>query len=575
MVAASLQFALGATPAAAASAALPTCAPSIATGSFFSLAVKSDGTVWSFGSDNSFQLGNDPVTSANQSSPVKVLGLGGTGQLSGVVGVAAGGNASLALAKDGSVYAWGQNSNGQSGDNKAADPTKVPVKVHGPGDVGFLANIVGIAEGRYHSLALKNDGTVWAWGRNLYGQVGDNTNTDANERDTPVQVHGPGDSGFLTGVVAVGAGNYSSYALKADGTVWGWGLNDNGQLGDNTITERDTPVQVHGPGDVGMLTNIIQIAPQRHQVTALRNDGTLWAWGSDTDGELGNGDTTKADEHTPVQVVGEGGTGFLTGVVSVGEAGHHTMAVKANGEVWDYGRNSNGQLGDDKANGNTAEITPVHVKGLGGTGFLGGVESLIGGDHFGLAVRNDGSLAGWGENFAGQLGDASTTERDHPVLVDQSTGLTAVAGSCLAVTNVQAASTSCASGVNVTLTGQGFLGATSVKFGSTEATSFKVVNDQRIDAVSPTDDPGRTLVTVTTPRGTSVDGEQSRTPQAVAPLATTTDHSVCAAVIPTLPKAGGPVPLSPLPGLVMLALALLLGAGTVVQLNRRSSSDGL
>jgi alpha-tubulin suppressor-like RCC1 family protein len=552
MVAASLQFALGgATPAAAASAALPFCAPSIATGSFFSLAVKSDGTVWSFGRDFDFQLGNDATTAANQSSPVQVLGVGGTGHLGGIVGVAAARSASLALAGDGSIYAWGLNSNGQSGDNKTNDPNKSPVKVHGPGNVGVLTSMVGIAEGAYHSLGLKSDGTVWAWGRNNDGQIGDNTTTDANERDTPVQVHGAGNSGFLTGVMAIGAGNYTSYALKSDGTVWGWGLNDNGQLGDNTVTERDTPVQVHGPGDVGFLANIVQIAPQRHQITALRNDGTLWAWGSNADGELGdNGLLT--ERHTPVQVVGEGGTGFLTGVVSVGAAGHSTMAAKANGEVWDWGRNSSGQLGDDKAA--NPEKTPVHVLGFGSTGFLGGVESMIGGEHFVLSVRNDGSLASWGQNDSGELGDASTSERDHPVMVDQSTGLTSVAGSCLGVGAVQAASTSCAGGVNVTLTGQGFLGATAVMFGTTAATSFTVVNDQLINAVSPTTNPGATDITVTTPRGTSA--------------ATAADTFTCVAA-PTLPNAGGGIPQSPIPGLALLALATLLAAVTAIQLKTR------
>jgi IPT/TIG domain/Regulator of chromosome condensation (RCC1) repeat len=171
------------------------------------------------------------------------------------------------------------------------------------------------------------------------------------------------------------------------------------------------------------------------------------------------------------------------------------------------------------------------------------------------AARTDGSLASWGQNNGGQLGDASTSERDHPVLVDQSTGLTSVAGSCLRVGAVQAASTSCTGGVKVTLTGQGFLGATSVKFGNTAATSFQVVNDQRIDAVSPTTNPGATDITVTTPRGTSA--------------ATAAGIFTCATP-PTLPQAGGGLPQSPIPWLALLALAMMIAAAAAVHLKTRA-----
>ena len=519
----------------------------IAGGIEHALAVKADGTVWAWGSDFRYQLGDTVAASpSDQDAPVKVLGAGATGQLSNAVAVAAGGFQSMALLANGTVYGWGDNAYGQSGDNKTADPTRSPSQVHGPGNVGFLTNVVAISEGRYHSLALKADGTVWAWGRNNDGQLGDSTN--GTERDTPVQVHGVGDSGFLGGVIAISTGNYHSVALKADGTVFAWGLNDNGQLGDNTIVERDVPVQVKSPDGLGVLSNITAIAANRHQVTSLRSDGTMWSWGSNTDGELGDG--TQNERHLPVQVVGPGGTGFLTGVAAIGMAGHHGMAVKSDGSEYDWGRNSNGQLGDNKAA--NPEKTPAHVIGIGGTSFLAGAEATVGGDHWTLTVKNDGTLAAWGQNNSGQLGDASTMERDTPVHVSQASGLTAVPAPCLQVGGVSPATATCTGGAQVAVTGSGFEAATSVKFGGSAATSFTVTNDQGISATSPAGTPGRVDITVTTARGTTA--------------LVAADGFTCTAA-PSLPKAGA-APTSAPPWLAVL-VAMLLVTGTATFVARR------
>jgi alpha-tubulin suppressor-like RCC1 family protein len=556
VIAATLQFAAGgATPAAAASAAQPYCGMTVAAGSFHSLAVKADGTVWAWGEDFQYSLGDTTAASpSNKNAPVKVLGPGGTGQLSGAVAVAAGGFTSMALMTDGTVWAWGENTYGQVGDNKAADPTKSPAQVHGPGNVGLLTDVVAISEGRYHSLALKSDGTVWSWGRNNNGQLGNNS--APTESDTPVQVHGVGDSGFLSGVVAISTGNYFSVALRADGTVVAWGQNDNGQLGDNTITERDTPVQVHGAADSGFLSNIKAVAANRHQVTTLKNDGTMWSWGSNTDGELGDG--TQTERHTPVQVHGVGDSGFLSGVAEIGMAGHHGMAIKADGTFYDWGRNSNGQLGDNKAA--NPEKTPVQVFGVGGSGFLTAGEAIVGGDHFNLAVRSDGTLAAWGEGGGGQLGDGGGVERDTPVKVDQTSGLTAVPGPCLQVSGVSPASASCTGGAQVTITGSGYEGATQVTFGSTPATAFTVSNDLGLTATSPPGSAGRVDIRVTTPRGTS------------APVAADGFSCVAAAVTPTLPKAGAGAKR---PGPAALGIALLFLASTLGIAGARRRLSGM
>jgi alpha-tubulin suppressor-like RCC1 family protein len=160
-----------------------------------------------------------------------------------------------------------------------------------------LTDIVAVSGGYDHYLALKSDGTVWSWGYNSSGELGDNT---TQIRYSPVQVRGPGGTGYLTGVTAIAAGWYHSLALKNDGTVWGWGDNSSYQLGDNTWSDRYTPIQVLGPGGTGTLSGITAIAADYDHSLAYKSDGTIWAWGTNSSGQIGDG--TSTDRKTPVQV---------------------------------------------------------------------------------------------------------------------------------------------------------------------------------------------------------------------------------------------------------------------------------
>src|SRR5262249_5215680 len=141
--------------------------------------------------------------------------------------------------------------------NGSDSNTDLPVQVRGAAGNGFLTGVAAVAAGEQHSIALKSDGTVWTWGSNLYGQLGNGTFDDSL---TPVQVRGPGGVGFLTDIQAIAAGYAQNYALRSDGTVWTWGNNGAGQLGDGTSDDRSTPVQVKGPGGSGFLTGIRAIA---------------------------------------------------------------------------------------------------------------------------------------------------------------------------------------------------------------------------------------------------------------------------------------------------------------------------
>jgi alpha-tubulin suppressor-like RCC1 family protein len=355
------------------------------------------------GNNGNGQLGDG--TTIGRPTPVQVVGPGGVGVLAGIRAVAAGMYHTVALKSDGTVWSCGWNLSGQLGDGTTTSRT-TPVQVLGPSGTGVLRNVQAVAGGYGHTLALKTDGTVWAWGWNETGRLGDGTTLT---RHAAVQVVGPGGSGFLNEVRAVAAGYQQTLAVKKDGTVWAWGGNFYGQLGDGTTTNRPTPVQVVGPGGSGFLNEVRTVTAGWYHTVVLKNDGTVWAWGDNRNGQLGDGTTTRRS--TPVQVVGPGGVDFLNGVCAVSAVGYHTVALKSDGTVWTWGYNNMGQLGDGTT---LSRTTPVQVVGLGGAGFLSGVRSIAAGYAHTVALMSDGAIWTWGYNNAGQLGDGTTTNRSTP-----------------------------------------------------------------------------------------------------------------------------------------------------------------
>ncbi|TFG82852.1 MAG: RCC1 repeat-containing protein, partial [Spirochaetales bacterium] len=300
--------------------------------------------------------------------------------LSGVASIAAGDSHTVALKSDGTVWTWGDNSYGQLGDGTTTERT-TPVLD------SVLSGVVAIAAGGCHTVALKSDGTVWTWGSNDYGQLGDGTTTDS---PTPVPVSS------LSGVTAIAAGYQHTVALKSDdGTVWTWGWNDYGQLGDDTTTDSPTPVPVSSLSGVAAIA-----AGGVHTVAQWSGGGTVWTWGSNDYGQLGDG--TIIDRYTPVPLTS------LSGVASFAAGLCHTVALKSNdGTVWTWGNNSYGQLGDGTI---IERHTPVKVFSLSE------VASIAAGGVHTVALKSNGTVWTWGCNEFGQLGDDTTTERHIPVL---------------------------------------------------------------------------------------------------------------------------------------------------------------
>jgi alpha-tubulin suppressor-like RCC1 family protein len=398
---------------------------SVAAGYDHSLGLRADGSLWAWGSNNSGQLGIPASVYAAQYQPTQV------GTATTWREIAAGGAATLARQADNSVWTWGSNASGQTGSpalavalQSAFKQLLAPVKWQqvtasflqtsalGPDGTlwvwGRQNNVGGrqpvplqlgtaawqsVSSGFEHTVGVRADGTLWAWGRNNYGQLG--YGGAAQYKELPVQV------GTASTWRAVATGYYHTVAVHTDGTLWAWGINTKGELGDGTQLSRNAPMQV------GTGTTWRSVAAGHHYSLAIQADGTLWAWGDNDANQLG---TSARQLGPPTQV----GTATDWQQVVAGEK--HTLALRTDGTLWSWGNNRLGQLGL----GNFIEQpVPTQV----GTDKW---QALATDRMHALAVRADGTLWGWGHNYA--LGDDAAPQlRPAPVQIGTATTWRSVA----------------------------------------------------------------------------------------------------------------------------------------------------
>ncbi|MEW6088155.1 MAG: hypothetical protein AB1498_07600 [bacterium] len=350
-----------------------TAAPSMAGGSGHSAIIKSDGTLWTWGYNNKGQLGDS--TNIGKNMPARL------GNDNKWVLLSAGDNHTAALKSDGTLWTWGYDSSGQLGDSSNIDKN-YPVQIGNDNKWSL------ISAGGLYNAALKSDGTLWAWGDNTVGQLGDSTNTGKN---TPVQI------GNENSWILVSAGYQHTLGLKSNGTLWAWGFNYSGQLGDSTggvETDKNYPIQI------GSDKKWVSVSAGEFHSIALKSDGTLWTWGLNDYGQLG--DSTNMDKNAPAQVGSDNKWIFISGGYQ------HTLALKSDGTLWSWGRNTFGQLGDST---NIDRNTPVQV------GNDNKWKTVIAGYQHNIGIKSDGTIWTWGYNVYNQLGDSTNINKNYPVQI--------------------------------------------------------------------------------------------------------------------------------------------------------------
>lgn len=356
------------------------------------------------GFDEAGQMG-DGTIGPNAVLPDVVRASIDAGALDGIVAVATEGSHMLALTSDGRVWAWGSDQYGQLGDGSPGDPRPTPQLVRNASDSGVLEGIVAVAAGYRFSLALDGDGRVWAWGRNDHGQLGQGT-VGGSDRSLPVAVKDSAGTGLLTGVASVAAGTDHVLAVTDDGRVWAWGSDDWGELGDGSSgAARPLPNLVRSPSGVGTLTAIASVEGAFSHSLALGTDGRVWAWGNNNFGQIGDG-TSGANRTIPVAVLPPSDAGQLSGVRAISSGDGFSLAVTSEGDVLGWGNNGLGQLG---VSGPGNRLRPVRVGTGTPWGSVRHARSVSAGNIHGLALLEDGGVVAWGHDSL-ELGDPTRTD---------------------------------------------------------------------------------------------------------------------------------------------------------------------
>ena len=366
----------------------------IAAGSH-SLVIQPDGSLWAWGTNWFGQLGNGLVSDWDVPNPNPIWIMGD------VVSVSASGNHSMAIRSDGSLWSWGINEFGEIGDGTFSGT--------GPQDISHLSptqimnDVVEVSASAAHggnagfTLAIRSDGSLWTWGWQQQSYV-----SNIFMQPTPTRI--------MEDVIAISAGSHHALAVQSDGSLWAWGDNRFGQLGDGTTSNHPSPISHYNP--LFIMSDVVAVSAGAHHSMAIRSDGSLWTWGANDQGQVGDGTLTRRDGDTWEVIENNERltpTWIMDDVISISAGHSFSMAIRSDGSLWAWGTNWEGQLGVGAITGDAFILSPTKI--------MDDVISVSTGLSHTLAIRGDGSLWSWGRNWEGQLGDGTTDVRLSPVRI--------------------------------------------------------------------------------------------------------------------------------------------------------------
>ena len=369
------------------------------------------GNVWSYGVSDNGQIGNNTIVASTAANPVNISTYGSFNGKT-IVSIACGSVHTIALDSTGAVHAWGYNTSGvgQLGNNISYNAIyPIPIGLNGYGSL-VSKTIVAIACGFQHTVVLDSTGAVHTWGLNGNGQLGNNTTMNSL---VPINVGGFGSLSGKT-IVAIACGGNYTMAIDSTGAVHAWGVNTIYQLGNNTMTNSAVPINVSTFGSLNGKT-IVTIACGANYSMALDSTGAVHAWGYNASGQLGNNDTFYSV--IPIKV---GTFGSLNGktIIAVACGASHTLALDSTGAVHTWGLNGNGQLGN---NATTNSLIPINIMSVVGSSLIGKtIVAIACGANHTLALDSTGVTHTWGLNNWGQLGDGTLTQRLIPAAISTS-----------------------------------------------------------------------------------------------------------------------------------------------------------
>jgi len=376
-----------------------------------SLAIDTANNLWAWGYNNYGQLGNNSTT--NSTVPINLSTLAGSPiQNVKFQTLAAGYGHSLAIDDSNNLWAWGANHSGQLGNNSTTD-SPVPINLSTLAGSPLQNLQFNFVAAYNHSLAIDASGSLWSWGSNFFGQLGDGNNT-TSQSSAPTNLSALANTSSVYGVNfrTVSAGYEYSLAIDTAGNLWSWGANDYGQLGNNSTANSYAPINLSAlAGSPVQNLRFQSVSADNHHSLAIDVNGNLWVWGANYYGQLGN--NSYNDSSVPINLSALAGSPVQNLRFQAIAAGYdHSLAIDTNGNLWSWGSNSYGQLGDNSYNDS---LVPINLSTLGGSSVQNIQFNSIAAYYHSLAIDVNGNLWTWGSNANGQLGNNSYTESVVPI----------------------------------------------------------------------------------------------------------------------------------------------------------------